>query len=505
MVLFSLVASHSDLDLETVGTLSSGAADVAASVDLPAVTLATCNRLEIYSESSSQASDDVEAQRQKLIQAVADGSGLDRETVDGSFKTLMEDDAITHLFEVGAGLDSAVVGEREIAGQVRRSLAEAQSAGTISGNLTKLFEHATRTAKEVGAKTALGSRGRSIVSVALDIAGDMRGGGSEFFNGAKAVLIGTGAYAGTALAQLSERGVPEVAVFSGSGRADQFLRERAESAGAPDQYLLAGGGRARALQMEELSAAFAEADVIIGCSGGNRQISAGEIESLAGLEDRLAAGRGPLTVVDLALSHDFAPEVGQLSGVELITLESVKIAAPEETTDSLDQARSVVNDSVQKYLSERRERSADEAIVALRRHTQQLLDDEMEKVRKQHGCTAAAEEVEFAARRIVRKLLHTPTVRARELAAEGRGDEYADALEALYGIEVASRAEADDEGSRRAKPPRRRRAEEFSAAELAQMAAYLKKVPEGGFCRFHSPGEFEIDRLPAVAGLPRTA
>ncbi|NLS09291.1 glutamyl-tRNA reductase [Nesterenkonia sp. MY13] len=489
MVLFSLVATHSDLDLETVGTLSSGAADVAASVSLPAVTLATCNRMEIYAEAPADSPDAVEHSREQLLEAVAESSGLDKETVANSFRVLVDDAAVKHLFEVGAGLDSAVIGEREIAGQVRRSLSEAQTAGTASGSLTKLFESATRAAKEVGAKTALGARGRSIVSVALDIAGDMRGDGAQFYRDARVVLIGTGAYAGTSLAQLGERGVPDISVFSGSGRAEQFLAERGEA-------LAERGSTARALQMDQLAEAFRSADVIIGCSGGNRQITAAEIRSLAGLDER----QEPLTVIDLALSHDFAPDVADLPGVDLITLESVKLAAPDETESSLEQARSVVTDSVQQFLSERAERSADDAIVTLRRHVQSLLDEEMEKVRKHHGCTAAAEEVEFGLRRIVRKLLHTPTVRARELAAEGRGQDYVAALETLFDLKVPS---AED--TQRTSAPRRRRAEEFSAAELAQMANYLQQVPDGGFCRHHKPGEFSVERFEALNQLRRSA
>lgn len=486
MVLFSLVATHSDLDLETVGTLSSGAADVAAAVDLPAVTLATCNRVEIYAEAPSG---DVEAGRNTLISAVAAASGLDHQTVARSFRTLVDDDAAHHLFEVGAGLDSAVIGEREIAGQVRRSLAAAQAAGTASGTLTKLFEAATRTAKEVGAKTALGSRGRSIVSVALDIAGDMRGNGPQFYRNARVVLIGTGAYAGTSMAQLAERGVADIAVFSGSGRAELFLTERAE-------HLAERGGQARALRMDELVEAFSSADMVIGCSGGNRQITAAEVKSLARLDER----GDPLTLIDLALSHDFSPDVAELPGVELITLESVKVAAPEEASSSVEEARTLVSEAVRAYLAERAQRSADDAIVTLRKHVQSLLDEEMTKVRKQHGCTAAAEEVEFGLRRIVRKLLHTPTVRARELAASGRGDDYISALETLFGLEVSPSADTQREAR-----PRRRRLEEFSAAELAQMAAYLQQVPEGGFCRHHQPGEFRVERLEAVAHLRRSA
>lgn len=174
------------------------------------------------------------------------------------------------------------------------------------------------------------------------------------------------------------------------------------------------------------------------------------------------------------------------------------MAAPAETEGSVEEARAVVAGSVQQYLTERRERSADDAIVALRRHTQQVLDEEMSKVRKHHGCTAASEEVEFAVRKIVRKLLHTPTVRARELAAEGRTEDYVKALEDVFGLEIAPRDQAAPEDSERRAPAKRRRAEDFSAAELAQMAAYLRQVPSGGFCRHHRPGDFHVERLDAV-------
>ncbi len=457
---------------------------MAGSVDLPAVTLATCNRLEIYAETATEDPAEIDAARTRLLDAVARESELTHDVIASSFRTLSEDEAVTHLFEVGAGLDSAVVGEREIAGQVRRSLTEAQSAGTASGTLTKLFESATRTAKEVGTRTALGSRGRSIVSVALDVAGDMHPDPAAFYRDASVVLVGTGAYAGTSLVQLHERGVRDIGVFSGSGRAEQFVAER---------------GGAAALRMEDLSEAFARADVVIGCSGGSRRISAREMSTLTGIRP----GQDPtreLTVIDLALSHDFTPDVADLPGVELITLESVKVAAPDEAQASLEQAREVVRAAVGEYQAERAARSADDAIVALRRHTLSLLDDEMERIRAQHGCTAASQEVEFAVRRLVRKLLHTPTVRARELAADGRGQDYVRALEDVFGLEVTPREKPE-----RSAPAKRRRLEEFDAAELAQMAAYLQQVPDGGFCRHHSTGEFRVERLDVARGLGRRA
>jgi glutamyl-tRNA reductase len=149
-----------------------------------------------------------------------------------------------------------------------------------------------------------------------------------------------------------------------------------------------------------------------------------------------------LIAIDLALTHDFDPAVGELDGVELLTLESVRLAAPQEQSESLAQASTIVSGAAEAFEQEREARSVDSAIVALRRHTMNVLDAEMEKVRARHGCTAAAEEVEFALRRMVKQLLHIPTVRARELAANGQQDDYVAALEALYGIQVDQPAAA---------------------------------------------------------------
>jgi glutamyl-tRNA reductase len=99
-----------------------------------------------------------------------------------------------------------------------------------------------------------------------------------------------------------------------------------------------------------------------------------------------------------------------------------------------------VDGAVDGFLQERKARSANEAIVALRRHTHDVLESEMERVRSRHGCTAAAEEVEFALRRMVRQMLHEPTVRAKELAAQGRLDEYENALNVIFGLEVSPSA-----------------------------------------------------------------
>ncbi len=416
------MATHADIDLETVAQLSNGSSGIAttALAGSPAVkgavVLATCNRYEIYGEAPH--ADDVEAARAALVGQISETSGLSEQLVSRSFSTHTGPDVSQHLFAVSSGLDSAVVGEREIAGQVRRALITAQQEGTASAGLVRLFQAASKTAKDVGAQTALGSRGLSIVSVALDLAIDLSE--ETDWSKKKVVVFGTGAYAGATMALLRERGCSDISVFSSSGRAATFVATR--------------GGTA--LDGDTLHAAVAAADVMIGCSGSDTRVEAAELAQVR------AGSAQPLIAIDLALTHDFDPAVGELDGVELLTLESVRLAAPQEQAESLAQASAMVTGAAQAFEQEREARSVDSAIVALRRHTMNVLDAEMEKVRARHGCTAAAEEVEFALRRMVKQLLHVPTVRARELASNGQQDDYVAALETLYGITVEQQAAA---------------------------------------------------------------
>ncbi|MEA5453165.1 glutamyl-tRNA reductase [Sinomonas sp. JGH33] len=415
MVVFSMVATHADLNLETVALLSNGAATVANSASHSptvsgTVVLATCNRFEIYAE--APAPEDLEAARSAVVAEISHRSGLPERTVSDAFRTHEGADVARHLFAVSSGLDSAVVGEREIAGQVRRALISAQEDGTATPPLVRLFQAASRTAKDVATQTALGSRGLSIVSVALDLAADLAD--HPDWSSKRAVLFGTGAYAGATMALLRDRGCTRVEVYSSSGRAEEFAAAR--------------GGVA--LTAEQLPGAIAGADVLIGCSGSTTPMEAVELEAIR------SESTQQLIVIDLALTHDFDPGVGSLDGVELVTLESVRLAAPQEQAEALAEASRIVGAAAADFETQHQARQADAAIVALRRHTMAVLDSEIEKVRARHGCTAAAEEVEFAMRRMVKQLLHTPTVRARELAAQGREAEYLAALDALYGISI---------------------------------------------------------------------
>ena len=348
--------------------------------------------------------------RELIADSIARTYGLDKELINSSFDVYSDDEAARHLLTVASGLESAVVGEREITGQVRRALAAAQAKAqedgvALPGELVQLFEHATHTARQVGQHTALGAQGRSIVSVALDLADEVA---EKDWSTRRALIFGTGAYAGATIAALRERGCTDIWVSSRSGRAAEFAAKREVSA----------------VPVDGMEQAMASADVIIGCSGGSDPL----------LPEQIPGGHH--TILDLALSRDFDPSVADLPNVELITLESVRLAAPEETEESVATATRIVESELAAFLSRQRSRTIDSAIVALRSHTMDVLDSELEKVRSQFGCGAATEQFELAMRRMVKSLLHTPTVRAKKLAAEGRTEDYVQALETLYGIQV---------------------------------------------------------------------
>ncbi|MDQ0616512.1 glutamyl-tRNA reductase [Arthrobacter globiformis] len=414
--------------LEFLARLGSGpvriTSDVIADVDgvAGAVVLATCNRFEVYCDVAPAADPDIT--RKRVLHVISTCSGVSPYELDRALDCLTGTAMTEHLFSVGAGLDSAVVGEREIAGQLRRSLASAQEAGTASGALVRLFQAASRAAREVGSLTALGEAGRSMVSVALDVASSKLGAlsklGRQDLSGLSVVVIGTGAYAGSTLALLAARACSAVSVFSWSGRAEAF----------------ASGRGATGLTSEDLPAAVRGADVVIGCSGRGPRLGSEDFRTFR------QGAAAPLVVVDLALSRDFEPEVGELPGLDLITLEHVRLASPREQTDVVRQAGELVRQAALRFVEDRQARLLDPAIVALRGHMQSVLADEVARVKNQHGCTATAEAVEFALRRVVRQLLHVPTARGRELAAAGRQDEYTAALETLFGLDVTAGVEA---------------------------------------------------------------
>lgn len=413
MVLLSLAASHHDLDLDVLERLSSDVHAVASELVgstahrfvSGAVVLATCNRFELYLEVDDPAN--TPSARTAAAQAVADRSGYTASQVDTHLRVRTGTDAAAHLFSVASGLDSMVVGEREIQGQVRRALTAARRDGTTTSGLESLFQAASRVSRQVETRTGLGATGRSVVGVALDIAERELPDWSEV----RCVLIGTGSYAGASLAALKARGAGDIRVYSASGRARAFAAARG----------------VRSLPASaDLAAEVSDVDLVVACSG-----AAGAVLGVDALASARQGSASPLTVVDLALRHDVDPGVRSLPGVRLVSLHTVAEHAPAEHA-AVQAAHDVVVAAAEAYEADRRVREWNPAVVAERTRVLGGLEAGLSELPDD----ARDERTERTLRRRTRALLHGPTVRAREAARAGDALTYAAALTELASIPV---------------------------------------------------------------------
>lgn len=414
-VLFVLGASHHDADLATVealcdseqSTLAVRALTLEESSPLAgAVVLSTCNRFEVYGE-SRRFHDAVES----TITALATATSQPRDRVAAMLRLRTESDAVEHLFRVAAGLDSMVVGEAQIAGQVSDALLDAQAAGTATSLLNLVFQSAARTAKRVANETGLRASGRSIAAAALDLAERHTAPGDP----GRAVLIGTGAYAGVVTAEFRRRGYEDLAVYSPSGRADAFARSHGLTAITPERLV----GR------------LTTCSLVVSCSGTGTVVLHEEL-----VETALTLRGRDLPIVDLALQPDVPPSVRGLPGVRLIDLVTVADSAEKSSDPEVDAATRIVEDAVAAMGEELADRELAPAIVALRRHVTETIEREVERLLPRIP-EEAAPEVRHAAHRLARALLHVPSAQAHEVARSGSASEYVRALHILFGIELS--------------------------------------------------------------------
>jgi glutamyl-tRNA reductase len=396
-VLLCLTANHRNASFDLLEKLSFGAPDAAATLveKTPAVrgavVLATCNRFEAYLEVEDSAA--ISATH-ALVDVMSTASGVASVDLRDAVTVLHSDEVVTHLFAVTSGLESIVVGEDEIAGQVGRSLQRAREDGTTTGELERLFQRATQTSRGVKTHTAIGGAGRSLVRLALELASSR----IVDWSITRVLVVGTGQYAATTVAALRDRGATMLSVFSPSGRGDAFGAKY----GLPVQ--------------RDLSGAMLDADVIITCTSAT-VIGTG---SIIGTESRL--------IIDLGMPRNVDPAVVALDGISLLDLETISLHAPVEELAAADNARELVADAAARYSAER---SVEPAIVALRAHVFDLLEAEIARA-KQRGDHSA--ETEAALRHLAGVLLHTPSVRAKDLALDGRAQDFIAGLDAIYGL-----------------------------------------------------------------------
>ncbi|UUT36592.1 glutamyl-tRNA reductase [Microbacterium elymi] len=420
-MLLCFSSSHRTAALDTVERLERRADDVIARLAEPidgidgSVVVSTCNRFEVYLDVPGTtphperpwdaASIDADA----FVDTVAAATGLDGGEVRESGILLHGDAVAAHVFSVASGLESIVVGEGEIAGQVRRSLERARERGTVSPELERVFQLASRTSRGVKNRTDLSRAGRSVVRLALDMA-ETR---ITDWAGTRVLLVGTGRYAGASLAALRERGVTRAQVYSRSGRAAGF----------------AAGHDIKAVPVDGLEQAVAASDLIVTCSVAPAVIlDAATVAAAAG-----RAGALPRRlIIDLGLPRNVDPGVAAVPGTELLDLETLRLHAPLPELGATAEAQALVDAAVADYRRAAAEDAVTPALVALRAHVFDVLDDEIARARRRGDSDG---QTEAALRHLAGVLLHEPSVRARKLAAAGRAGEVESALSALFGIE----------------------------------------------------------------------
>ncbi|MFD5214412.1 glutamyl-tRNA reductase [Microbacterium sp. NPDC058345] len=413
-MLLCVTASHKTASFDLLERLSRHPETVAPTLieagAQGAVVLATCNRFEAYVE----ADDADEFGAEAVVEAVAQATGIPSEDLESSHQVVNGRRVAEHLFAVASGLESVVSGEGEIAGQVRSALKGARKQGTTSPELERLFQRASQAQRKVKNVTALHRAGRSLVRLSLELA-DSR---IADWSTERVLLVGTGNYAAVTLATLRERGAVDISVYSPSGRAELFAKKHG----------------IRPVSAADYATVAQRSSLLITCTTatepvlGAEQLQRPERAAVAGCPVNHVSSQ---LVIDLGMPRNVDPAVAQLEGVALLDLETIRLHAPLEELQATDAARTVVREAADSFHLAGSRQSVTPAVVALRTHIFGLLEDEIARARRRGDADGSVEQ---AMRHLAGVLLHTPTVRAHELAADGRADEFISALSTLYGL-----------------------------------------------------------------------
>ncbi|MEV6550835.1 glutamyl-tRNA reductase [Streptomyces sp. NPDC051597] len=483
---------------------------LAAEPAAEAAVLATCNRIELYADV-----DKFHAGVAELSTLLAQHSGVGLEELTPYLYVHYEDRAVHHLFSVACGLDSMVVGEGQILGQIKDTLAQGQELHTAGRLLNDLFQQALRVGKRAHSETGIDRAGQSLVTFGLEQLAQ----GTPVETWAKdkrALVIGAGSMSSLAAATLARAGVREVVVANRtSARAERLVEILTES-----------GTPARAVAMADVARELARVDVAVSCTGATGLVldaqtvgeavgaqaaapasqapavsggcpadfaataaagaslaaysAVAEADAATGLGEsvdadslelhgswaenatgarpaartRIPAQTGPvrLALLDLAMPRDIDAAVHRIPGVRLVDIESLaEASADAPMAADVDQVRSIVSDEVAAFGAAQRAAHITPTVVALRAMAADVVAGEVARLegRLPDLDERQRAEVTQTVRRVVDKLLHAPTVRIKQLAAEPGGAGYADALRTLFDLDpetvaAVSRADLND-------------------------------------------------------------
>ena len=372
-----------------------------------AVLLSTCNRTEFYVNC------DTEGQG-RLIRWLHDDRNLDPEFEDSLFE-INGDDAIRHIFRVACGLDSMVLGEPQILGQLKDAYRDAEHAGTLGKGLTRLFHHTFSVAKKVRTDTEIGSSPVSVAYAAVSLA-------QQFYSSFKnqtAMLIGAGVTTELVAKHLTRKNI---------GRLFVANRDLNNARGLASRF----GGFA--LPLSELEGTLPEADILISSTASpDPVVTARQMKRAIKVRKH-----SPVFAVDIAVPRDIEPSVGDLADVYLYTiddLDRVILEGQGNREAAAVDAKKILDEELGRYLSIERSKKVAPVITALRDHADEIREDVLAQARRRLAQGAPGDEVlEYATSAFMKKLLHHPSVKLRE-AGEASDAETISTARSLFGLQ----------------------------------------------------------------------
>jgi glutamyl-tRNA reductase len=384
-----------------------------------AVILSTCLRTEVYAV--VERFHDGVAELQEFLATI---SGSPVEALAEHLTVRFDDDVTSHLFTVAAGLDSAVLGESEVLGQVRRAWERARTEQVSGPVLGALFRHAVETGKRVRSETAIARGITSLSHGAVALATNRRPGGLE---GARVLVVGAGEMGEGVAQALDGRGASSVVIANRTAE-----RTTAVRAGLPDRL----AERVSTRSLDGLGALLENADVVFTSVGTTLPLMDRPL-----LEDA-TAGRPPddaLLIVDLGVPRNVQPSAGTLPGVVLLDMDVLRTAVEEALSGRQDEvagASRIVTDEVERYRVASRARDAAPIVSALRSQVEaaRLSAFDRERARRSELTDDQWEQVDAVTRAMVAKLLHQPTVALKDAAGTPRGERLVEALRTLFDL-----------------------------------------------------------------------
>ncbi len=375
-----------------------------------AVVLSTCNRTEIYAVAER-----FHGAYADIRDFLCDLADLGPDELHPHLYSQHDDAAVTHLFEVAAGLDSAVLGESEILGQVRSAWQLAQEEGGAKATLNLLFRHAIETGKRARTETSIGRGTASVSHAAVEMATERLGS----LIGRRVVVVGAGEMGEGIASALVHAGANDIVV------ANRTI-ERA------DQLAARIGGRI--IPFAELPTALGQADVLLTCTGAGATLI-----DLDLLQSARSSSTAPLLIVDIAVPRDVAPEVTDLDNVTLLNLDDLRDWAGRALllrADEADRVNEIVSEEVERFGVEATARQAAPLVSQLRQRAEAIRRSEIERFTARLASLDESQRaaLEAVTKGIVAKLLHTPSVKLKDDAGTPQGERNAATIRDLFDL-----------------------------------------------------------------------